>query len=171
MIFKVDFDKWVLSLLPTFLRRSVIFALCRAAVAPIASLYKRFSEARDTHLYALHHNGQVCYLRAALNDAFGVANFNIVDYNDGRGEWLFAKSENLQGQLYAVDEGLYDPETEGDTPEHPVPLLYDEARLNLAQNTFIVQVPSAIYTTQLDKVKGVVERYRPLSKTAIYTMI
>ena len=122
-------------------------------------------EKRKAHLYALTHNGQVCYLRAALNDAFSLTKgFEVVDYNDGRGEWLFAKSEDLDNQLYAVDEQLKDE-------SNPVPILYDEARLNLPMNTFIVQVPAAIYSTSLDKVKGIVERYRPLSKTAIYTMI
>ena len=165
MIFRVDFDKWVLSMLPSLLRRGVMFALCRASVAPIKTIYGRFMEKRKAHLYALTHNGQVCYLRAALNDAFGLTKgFEIVDYDDGRGEWLFAKSEDLDNQLYAVDEQLKD---ESD----PVPILYDEARLNLPMNTFIVQVPAAIYSTSLDKVKGIVERYRPLSKTAIYTMI
>lgn len=164
MIFRVDFDKWVLSMLPTLLRTKIMFALCRATTAPIRSLYERFVAKREVHNYTLHHNGQVCYLRAALNDAFGVTGFDIVDYDDGRGDWLFAKSEELDRHLYAVDETLDD---EG----NPVPILYDEARLNLAQNAFIVQVPAAVYSTSLDKVKGIVERYRPLSKTAIYTMV
>lgn len=164
MIFRVDFDKWVLSMLPMLLRTKIMFALCRATTAPIRSLYGRFVAKREAHNYTLHHNGQVCYLRAALNDAFGVTGFDIVDYDDGRGEWQFAKSEELDHHLYAVDETLDD---EG----NPVPILYDEARLNLAQNTFIVQVPAAVYSTSLDKVKGIVERYRPLSKTAIYTMV
>ena len=165
MIFRIDFDKWVLSMLPSLLRRKVMFALCRAAVAPIKSLYGLFIDKRKAHLYALTHNGQVCYLRAALNDAFGLkSGFDIVDYDDGRGEWLFAKSEDLNDRLYAVDEQLKDE-------SNPVPILYDEVRLNLPMNAFIVQVPAAVYATSLDKVKGIVERYRPLSKTAIYTMI
>ena len=170
MIFRVDFDKWVLTLLPSFLRRSVMFALCRATIAPIRTLYGRFGEARKAHLFALTHNGQVCYLLAALNDAFDTTGFDIIDYDDGRGDWLFAKSEDLQDQLYAVDEQLYDP-AEAENPTHSVPLLYDETRLNLAQNSFIVQVPSSIYATQLDKVRGIVEQYRPLSKTPIYAPI
>lgn len=170
MIFRVDFDKWVLTLLPSFLRRSVMFALCRAAIAPIRTLYRRFGEARKAHLFALTHNGQVCYLRAALNEAFDTTRFDIVDYDDGRGDWLFAKSEDLQEQLYAVDEQLNDPPT-AENPTRPVPILYDETRLNLAQNSFIVQVPSNIYATQLDKVRGIVEQYRPLSKHPIYTPI
>lgn len=164
MIFRIDFDKWVLSLLPTVLRQKIMFALCRASAAPIRSLYERFVAKRETHNYTLHHNGQVCYLRAALNDAFGTTGFDIVDYDDGRGEWLYAKSEDLDHHLYAVDETLDD---EG----NPVPILYDEERLYFAQNTFVVQVPMAIYSTSLDKVKGIVERYRPLSKNARYTKV
>ena len=71
----------------------------------------------------------------------------------------------MTGQTYAVDEDLKDPEN------HPIPLLADEARLNLAMNCFIVQVPGVIYATQLDKVKAVVDKYRILSKTPIYTPI
>lgn len=171
MIFRVDFDKWVLTLLPSFLRCGVMFALCRAAIAPIRTLYGQFGEARKSHLFALTHNGQVCYLRAALNEAFGTTGFDIIDYDDGRGDWLFAKSEDLQEQLYAVDERLCYSDTAEGNPTRPVPILYDETRLNLAQNSFIVQVPSDIYATQLDKVRGIVEQYRPLSKKPIYTPI
>lgn len=164
MIFRIDFDKWVLSMLPSLLRRKVMFALCRAAVAPVRAIYERFTEKRKAHNYTLTHNGQVCYLRAALNDAFGTTSFDIVDYDDGRGEWLYAKSEELDHHLYAVDETL-------DDENNPVPILYDEAKLNLPLNTFIVQVPATIYATNLDKVEGIVERYRPLSKKATYTMV
>ena len=164
MIFRIDFDKWVLSMLPSFLRRKIMFALCRAAIMPVRTIYDRFSEKRRIHNYTLTHNGQVCYLRAALNDAFGTTGFDIVDYDDGRGEWIYAKSEELDNHLYAMDEM---PNSDG----RRVPILYDESRLNLAMNTFIVQVPAAIYATNLDKVKGIVERYRPLSKQAIYTMV
>jgi len=165
MIFKVNFDKLILTLLPTFLRRSMVFALCRAMCAPVVSLYARFSASREGHIYTLIHNGQVCYLRAALNEAFHTTGFEIVDYDDNRGEWHFAKTEGMADHLYAVDEGLKDPEN------NPIPVLADEARLNLAMNCFIVQVPGMIYATQLDKVKAVVDKYRILSKTPIYTPI
>ena len=155
MIFRVDFDKWVLSMLPTLLRTRVMFALCRATIAPIRSLYERFVTTREAHNRTLRYNGQVCYLRAALNNAFGVTNFNIVDYDDGSGEWLYAKSENLDDHLYAIDETLEDSGS-------PVPILCDESRLNLSMGAFIVNS---------DKVKGIVERYRPLTKKAIYTTV
>ena len=164
MIFRVDFDKWVLSMLPSLLRRRVMFALCRASVAPIKTIYKRFIEKRKAHIYTLTHNGQVCYLRAALNDAFGVTNFDIIDFDAGSGEWLYAKSEDLSNHLYAIDETI------GDNNDL-VPILCDESRLNLSMDFFIVQVPAAIWAANLDKVKGIVECYRPLTKKAIFTMV
>lgn len=85
------------------------------------------------------------------------------------GEWVYAKDPTMPNQLLAVDEKKNRKPVEGEPPEHPTPLLADEARLNAPQNSFIVRVPNNIYTTQLDKVKAIVEQYRILSKTPIYT--
>lgn len=176
MIFDINFDKWIASMLPTFLRRRRLFAFCRAMCAPLyvgeGGLYGRFLQARGNHIYRLSHNGQVCYLRAALNDAFGLTKgFEIEDADDYEGEWLYAKDPTMPQQLLAVDEGLNAGWKEGDAePEHPTPLLADEARLNAPRNSFIVRVPSDIYATQLDKVKAIVEQYRILSKQPIYSI-
>lgn len=171
MIFTIDFDKWIATMLPTFLRRRRVFAFCRALCSPVVWLYGEFLNARSDHIYRLTHNGQVCYLRAALNDAFGLTKgFEVEDADDYAGEWIFAKDPTMPQQLLAVDEGLNPAPEEGDPPpEHPTPLLADEARLNAPHNSFIVRVPHDIYISQLDKVKAIVEKYRILSKQPIYT--
>ena len=175
MIFDIDFNKWIALMLPTFLRRRRLFAFIRALCAPLylgeGGLYQRFLEMRGDHIYRLSHNGQVCYLRAALNDAFGLKKgFEIDDADEYEGEWIYAKDPSMPQQLLAVDEGKNPKPGEGDPPpEHPTPLLADEARLNAPRNAFIVRVPGNIYSTQLDKVKAIVEKYRILSKTPIYT--
>lgn len=177
MIFEIDFDKWIATMLPTFLRMRRVFAFCRALCSPLylgeAGLYPRFLRARGDHIYRLCHNGQVCYLRAALNDAFNLKKgFEIEDAGGYEGEWVYAKDPSMPNQLLAVDEKKNGKPAEGEPPpEHPTPLLADEARLNAPQNAFVVRVPISIYTTQLDKVKSIVERYRILSKTPIYTPI
>lgn len=176
-IFDINFDKWIASMLPTFLRRPRVFAFCRALCSPLylgeddKSIYKRFLQSRKKHLYRVSHNGQVCYLRAALNDAFGLKKgFEIADPDDDRGEWHFAKDPTMPQQFLAVDERLNPPPAEEEPPpDHPVPVLADEVRLNAPQNSFIVYVPGNIYASQLDKVKSIVEEYRILSKTPIYT--
>lgn len=175
MIFEIDFDKWIATMLPTFLRLRRVFAFCRALCSPLylgeAGLYPRFLQTRADHIYRLCHNGQVCYLRAALNDAFNLRKgFEIEDAEAYKGEWVYAKDPTMPGQLLAVDENKNRKTAEEDQPlEHPTPLLADEARLNAPQNSFIVRVPLNIYITQLDKVKAIVEQYRILSKVAIYT--
>lgn len=175
MIFDINFNKWIALMLPTFMRRRRLFAFVRALCAPLYlgknSLYQRFLEMRGDHIYRLCHNGQVCYLRAALNDAFGLKKgFEIEDADEYKGEWIYAKDPSMPQQLLAVDEGKNPKPGENDPPPgHPTPLLADEARLNAPRNAFIVRVPGNIYTTQLDKVKAIVEKYRILSKTPIYT--
>ena len=73
----------------------------------------------------------------------------------------------MAGQLMAKEESANAPE-DGDPA---MPILYDEVRLNMPQNYFVVMVPGSIYTTRLDKVKAIVDKYRLLSKTPIYTPI
>lgn len=172
MIYDVDFDMWIATMLPSFMRRPRIFAFCRALCSPVVWIYNAFLAAQTDHKYRLGHNGQVCYLRSALNEYFDIKRgFEIMDSDDmGRG-WVYAKDKDLPRQLMAVDENLNVP-TEGEefAPEHPTPVLSDEVRLNAPYNAFIVYVPSNIYTTRLDEVKAVVDTYRIPSKTPIYTI-
>ena len=176
-IFIVDFDKWIATMLPTFLRRKKLFAFIRGLCATLyqgdESLYERFGDARADHIFRLSHNGQVCYLRHALNSSFGLTKgFEIEDPAEDPGEWLYAKQEDMEGQLLTVDETTNANLAEGAAePEHSVPLLADEAQLMAAHNTFIVRVPQDIYYSQLDKVKSIVEQFRLLSKQPIYTPI
>lgn len=68
--YEINLKKFALLLLPTFLRQPVFVAITYAAVSPLSGLHTRFLRYRnDTH-YRLTHNGQVCYLRATLNDLF-----------------------------------------------------------------------------------------------------
>lgn len=172
MIFSIDFDRWIAQMLPTFLRRRRLFAFCRAMCAPVKTIYAAFLTSRGDQIFNTAYNGQVCYLRAALNDAFGVIGFDITDCDDVNGEWLYAKKEDMPTQLMTVEEGLNPaPEEDSPPPDHPMPLLADELRLNAKQDTFIVYVPESIYMTQLPRVRAIVNRFKTLSKTPIYTSI
>ncbi|BFM42665.1 hypothetical protein CFS9_13060 [Flavobacterium sp. CFS9] len=68
MWYKVDWDKLILLLLPTFLRKPVLFGYVRSLITPIASLHYKWSRIREDNLKKLSYNGQRCYLRGALND-------------------------------------------------------------------------------------------------------
>ena len=162
MRFKIDYNRLVVLLLPTFLRRPVLFGLLRAAVYPVTMLYERFCEARREHIYRLTHNGQVCYLRACLNDHFksNMGMFDIISV-ERKGEWLFAVTEKDERVPITISEDNTS-ETEN------VPIVYNELMLNQEQNEFIVSVPADIYDTALEEVKALVDQYKLISKRAIY---
>lgn len=69
-IYNVDFRKLGLLLLPTFLRQPILSAIVNAMVSPIGYLHTSLTTFRNESNYRLTHNGQVCYLRAVLNDMF-----------------------------------------------------------------------------------------------------
>lgn len=162
MIFEINHKRLVLQLLPTFLRRPVIFGLLRAALVSLEKVYADFKTARAEHNYRLTHNGQVCYLREVLNDKFdsNKRRFDIISVMRS-GEWLYAVSED--GTLVPVAFG------EDNTSEtENVPVVYNEISLNSAQNEFIVCVPSDVYETMLEAVKETVNKYKLITKRAQY---
>ena len=163
MIYNINFSRLLINMLPTFLRQPVIYGILYAAGKVLGLTYKDFTTARKEHNYKLTHNGQVCYLRAALNDAFG-GGFDILEV-ERRGEWLYAITEDGSGILLSVGEGGNAAEVEGG---QKVPLVYNEALLNAAQNSFIVSVPYSIYQTRLPAVAALVDKYTLISKRAIY---
>lgn len=68
--YDVNFKRLALLLLPTFWRKPLFSAFVHALTSPIGYINTLFSKFRRTSDYRLNHNGQVCYLRAVLNDAF-----------------------------------------------------------------------------------------------------
>ncbi len=75
--YDINFKRLALMLLPTFLRRPVMACLSYATVAPVAHIHAELVRLRDENIYRLGHNGQVCRLRAALNDAFDISSRRI----------------------------------------------------------------------------------------------
>ncbi len=167
MIFNINFPRLLINMLPTFLRQPVIYGILHAAGSVLSGkTYKDFTDARKEHNYKLNHNGQVCYLRAVLNDAFDpdARGFDILEVA-ARGEWLYAITESGTDILLAVGEGGNASEVVGG---QAVPLVYNEALLNAPQNSFIVSVPYNIYNTRLPAVAALVDKYKLISKRAIY---
>lgn len=68
--YDVNFKRLALLILPPFLRKPLMAALAYAAVAPLNFLHTKFVLFQRATDYRLTHNGQVCHLRAVLNDQF-----------------------------------------------------------------------------------------------------
>lgn len=154
MIFEIDFKRLTALLLPMQLRRPLVFGLLRAGVECVEKVYVRFKAMRAGHLFRLTHNGQVCYLRGMLNETFG-RGFRIGSLKK-EGAWLYAVTERGELIPLATSEEL-----EG------VPVLYSEQLLNMAQNEFIVYVPSA-YWGRRAEIEAMVDKYKLMSKRAHY---
>ena len=54
--FRVDFDRLILLLLPTMLRKPLIVAFLRAAIAPLHTIYVNLSRKRDDTLFLLKYD-------------------------------------------------------------------------------------------------------------------
>lgn len=85
--YDINVKRLALLLLPTFWRRPLFSALAYAAVSPLQWLHTQFMRWRQDTDYRLQHNGQVCHLRAVLNDLFdpGERRITITDNVDNVG--------------------------------------------------------------------------------------
>lgn len=68
--YKVNIKRLALLTLPTWLRRPIATALLYAGVSPLSRQLQELRTLREETSYRVKHNGQVCKLRGALNDAF-----------------------------------------------------------------------------------------------------
>lgn len=70
MWYKINFDKLVVLLLPTFLRKPRIIAFLSLFSTQLTKLYNTWLVKKIEDVIWLNHNSQVCYLRKILNDEF-----------------------------------------------------------------------------------------------------
>lgn len=84
-----------LLLLPTFWRRPLFEAVIYGIATPLHQLLSRFQMWKQEKDYRLLHNGQVCRLRALLNDRFDPVErrITVTEQIDERGRIRFALRE------------------------------------------------------------------------------
>lgn len=102
MWFDLDVRKLAVQILPTFLRGSVMISYVTSLVKPLNDIHYQFIQKRKENLYILAHNGQKCYLRAALNDKFDTS-LRRITIDDGQlydAEFIYTDAEiNQQPSL------------------------------------------------------------------------
>lgn len=153
--YDVNFRRLALLILPTFWRKPLLTAVAYASVSPITILHSGFLKFRKEKEYGLTHNGQVCYLRAVLNDNFDPAarRITITDAAaSGTGVML----------AYARDTGraLFLPPRDG----YPL-LLNRRGYGGVSGYDFIVNIPYVL-EGEIDtaRLKAVVNTYKLASK-------
>lgn len=115
MWFNLDIPKLTSLLTPTFLRREKLSAWLRALHYPLIKVADDFNVNRNANLYNLAHNGQVCYLLAALNDKFDISQrrIKITDGNRFQRQYIYTRGEQKPKFLSRIY--LYERADYGDT--------------------------------------------------------
>lgn len=148
MWYKIDWDRLLLLLLPTFLRKPVLFGYIKALVSPIASLHYQWELFRDDNLNTLSYNGQRCYLRKVLNDKCDNDERRIYISNTAQIEqdYLFTKAENLDVYLGTM---------------------FLDTEFNYAGTTvdFLIYVPQVLKQFNENKIIALLEFYKLAGKS------
>lgn len=147
MWYKVDYDKLILLLLPTFLRKPVLFGYLKALISPIASLHYRWSKMREENLKKLSYNCQRCYFRGALNDKFDpvLRRITFDDTLSLQQDYIYTPAENLDVYLGTM---------------------WLEQDFNYAGSTvdYLVLVPRDIMNAKLNEIVALIEFYNLAGK-------
>ncbi len=148
MWYKIDFDKLVLLLLPTFLRKPVLFGYVRALITPIASLQYKWSRMRDDNLTKLSYNSQRCYLRKALNDKYDPELRRIT----------------IDGTLGTAQDYIYTPAENLDVY---LGIMYLEEDFNYSNSTvdFLVNVPGQLLNDKINEITATINFYKLAGKS------
>ncbi|KVV16147.1 hypothetical protein [Flavobacterium sp. TAB 87] len=147
MWYKIDWDRLILLLLPTFLRKPVLFGYIKALIAPIASLHYKWEQLRVANLKKLSYNSQRCYLRGALNDIADPDQRRIYidEVPELNASYLYQPEENLDYYLDTMFLDL-DYTATGETVD------------------FIVYVPEQILTDKKNEIIATLEFYKLAGK-------
>lgn len=165
---KIDYNKLAVLLLPTFLRQPILMSLARILMVPLQRLHDEHHAARDERMYQLRHTSQICHIKDALNREFAVGNYDPTtpDYTAGFeiedinaiGDWVMT---------YDEVPAFADVHTMVEDDDYL--LVYDEAIITQATQSFIVYVPKSVaFTPSLPKIRAIVELYRLASRKPLY---
>ncbi|MDN3672606.1 hypothetical protein QWY99_06005 [Flavobacterium branchiarum] len=142
MWYKVDWDRLVLLLLPTFLRKTVLFGYLSSLVSPIANLHYQWLQIREDNLKKLSYNSQKCYLRKAINDKFDPDLRRITIGNTAQvdQDYLYTQAENIDVYLG---------------------VMYLEQDFNYISGMadFIINVPASILNQKINEITALVDFY------------
>jgi len=147
MWYKVNWNKLVILLLPTFLRKPVLVGYLQALVSPIATIHYNWLQKREADWYKINHTGQVCYLQKVLNDALDVADRRIYigEGNSFPRKYIYTRAENKPQFLGKM-------------------FIYRNSEYTNTGADFIVFVPNEIIETKIHELKYLIEYYKLASK-------
>ena len=164
---KIDYNKLAVFLLPTFLRQPLLMSLIRVLMTSIQRLHDEHHIVRDERMYQLQHTSQICHIKDALNREFYVGNYAATpDYTKG---FEIEDINTIGDWVMTYDEVPTFADVHTIVKDDDYLLIYDEAIITQATQSFIVYVPTSVeFTSSLPKIRAIVEQYRLASRRALY---
>lgn len=112
MWFNINWSRFGMLLLPTFMRNGHMNAWITLLLSPVADVHYWWLQYRRENIYNLAHNSQICYLRAALNDRFDnqQRRIRIDEGNAFKRKYIYTDAEEkptFLGTMYLYDDSDY----------------------------------------------------------------
>jgi hypothetical protein len=140
-IYNINWNRFVLQLLPTPLRHGTHIAWLQALLWPVVQLYRRFLHYMAQTRYRLMITPQVCYLERMLNDRFDPIQrrIYIADGQDQQPVYVYLPAELKPlhlGSAWIYSQGEAG-ELKNDFVIHvPQGLAYDAAEMRASVNVY-----------------------------------
>jgi hypothetical protein len=147
MWYEIDFNRFGILTLPSFLRKPILVNWLQTLLIPIANLHYTWKQKRLADWYKLNHTGQVCYLRKVLNDALDVSERRIYigEGNSFPRKYIYTREEKkpvFLGTMY----------------------IYQNSEYTDTGVDFIVFAPIEIINTRIHELNALITFYKLASK-------
>ena len=150
---KIDWDRFVMLLLPIKLRVKSLFALIRSMLAGIVPLHNRHLNYKSDVEYKLRHGSQVWSLEAVLNDTFDPIDRRIyIKDGDAENLTLLYPDEDLKAVILQPD---------GDGEAW---LIHPDEDYEPSNYDFIVVFPFALPSGEMAHARGLVDYFKLAGK-------
>lgn len=150
---KVDFNKLVQLLLPTFLRKQKQVAFLGAMVKPLQDLH-------TLTLYEMQHDGRTIYLEKMLNEHFEVAGYDPTNHDATKKIYIEDVAE-LDYLYIWQDEELDVCFLEDDDSD--LDIFLDNETEGIALFSWVIFIPGT-YVFREENIRALVDEYRYFGK-------
>jgi len=147
-MFDINFNSVVTWLLPRRIRTVFNVAWLKALVSPITDVYNDFQDYRNEVNYKLEHNSQVCYMEAALNDAFDTVDRRIYLSESG-GETVTLINRDSDGGALIINDD-----------DNGGIIIHNDSAYFGGSYDFIVNIPYQFTEEELYRLKALVKYYK-----------
>lgn len=162
--FRISIPRLVELLLPMGMRAKSLKTIICAGIKSIEVQHNNFLRAMEDDRFRIHHNGQVCYLQAALNKHFKPPKDKpfLIKEPYGGLEWLYAQTEKpeITAHINAKSE---------DTTEGHI-FAPDYVEMD-NRNSFVVYIPNEVGNDEnIGQIKQFVNEYRLVTRIPQYVI-